>query len=166
MAKIELELVKKVLKRAAVEESVLTEIVEELQSAILEIDGDDEPKPPQVKKQHVVLVSDCEGELADKELVGWVFQIPEDKPMTGIVDQIVRASKSFNKSKKGRRLSVETIGEACESVSAKIFKEHDVWVKTKEPVLIIPVKNSLQENEEILKSEKDSSANELDCDME
>lgn len=164
MAKVELELVKKVLKRAAVDESVMTEIVEELQSAIKEIEEDDEPKPPQVKKQHVILLSDCEGEFVDKELVGWIFQMPEDKPMTEAIDMVLKASKSFNKSKKGRKLPVDTVGEACESIPAKIFKEHDLWLKTKEPVLIIPVKNSLQENE--LAQMPPVKNSEADCELE
>jgi hypothetical protein len=34
-------------------------------------------------------------------------------------------------------MPIQTIAEACEFGSAKIYKEHKVWVKTKEPVLVL-----------------------------
>ncbi|MGX8716603.1 MAG: hypothetical protein ACSW8C_01280, partial [bacterium] len=54
-----------------------------------------------------------------------------------------RVAKAFNLSKKGRRYPVETVGETCENVPAKIFKEQKLWLKTKTPVLIVPVDNDL-----------------------
>ena len=52
-------------------------------------------------------------------------------------------AKAFNLSKKGRRYPVETVGETCENVPAKIFKEQKLWLKTKTPVLIVPMENDL-----------------------
>jgi hypothetical protein len=40
-------------------------------------------------------------------------------------------------------MPVETIGEACEAVSAKIFKEQNVWIKSKVPVLVVPIENKI-----------------------
>jgi hypothetical protein len=40
-------------------------------------------------------------------------------------------------------MPVETIGEACEIITAKFFKEQNVWVKSKTPLLIIPVENKI-----------------------
>lgn len=144
MAKIELELVKKILKRAELEDEVFTEIVDELQSAVDGENADEEPKVAPVKKQFVVLISDNEGKLVDQEWVGWVFQLPEDVAMQSITDRVKRAAKAFNLSKKGRRYPVETVGETCENVSARIFKEQKLWLKTKSPVLVVPIENALQ----------------------
>ena len=48
---------------------------------------------------------------------------------------------------KGRRMPLKTVAEACEFGSAKIFKEHKVWVKTKEPVLIVRTNNKIPREE-------------------
>ena len=40
-------------------------------------------------------------------------------------------------------MPIETIGEACEAVSSKIFKENNIWIKTKAPVLVVPVENKI-----------------------
>ena len=144
MAKVELDLVERILKRAEIGGSVLMEIMGELQSAVHgETDFNDEPKVAPVKKQYVVLVADSDGELVEKELMGWILQLPEDEPMQSVPEKVVRVAKAFNLSKKGRRYPVETVGETCENVSAKIFKEQKLWLKTKTPVLIIPVDNDL-----------------------
>jgi len=71
------------------------------------------------------------------------LQLPEDEPMTSTPEKLARVAKAFNLSKKGRRYPVETVGETCENVPARIFKEQKLWLKTKEPVLIIPMQNAL-----------------------
>lgn len=144
MAKVELDLVERILKRAEIGNNVLREIMGELQSAVHEsVDSNDAPQIAPVKKQFVVLVADNDGDLAEKELMGWVLQLPEDEPMQSVSERIVRVAKAFNLSKKGRRYPVETVGETCENVPAKIFKEQKLWLKTKTPVLIVPVENEL-----------------------
>ena len=144
MAKIELELVKRVLKRTELEESVVSEILGELQSVVNdEAANVDEPKAAPVKKQFVVVVSDNSGILSNKEMMGWVLQLPEDEPMQSVPEKITRVAKAFNLSKKGRRYPVETVGETCENVPGRIFKEQKLWLKTKTPVLLVPIANTL-----------------------
>lgn len=147
MAKVDLDLVERILKRADIGNNVLKEIMGELQSVIHEdADFNDEPKTAPIKKQFAVLVADSDGELSDKELMGWVLQLPEDEPMQSVSEKLTRVAKAFNLSKKGRRYPVETVGETCENVPAKIFKEQKLWLKTKTPVLIVPISNDLELN--------------------
>ena len=40
-------------------------------------------------------------------------------------------------------MPVETIGEACEVVTAKLFKEQNIWIKTKVPVLVVTTANKI-----------------------
>ena len=40
-------------------------------------------------------------------------------------------------------MPVETIGEACEAVTAKFFKEQNIWVKTKVPVFAVATANKI-----------------------
>ena len=59
------------------------------------------------------------------------------------MDRVFRSSYDFNTTQKGRLLPVKTVGEAIENVPAKFFKETDVWVKTKTPVLVLKTDNDI-----------------------
>lgn len=141
MAKIDVETVKQILQRNNVEIRKVSEILEDINTE-LEIQANErENRPPPVKKQFVMLVSDPEGNLENKDYTGWVLQIPEeDSPYTA-PERLIRAAYEFNTTPKGQRLPVTTIGETCEVVSAKILKEEQVWVKTKEPILLLRTDN-------------------------
>ena len=41
------------------------------------------------------------------------------------------------------------ITEACEFGSAKLFKERKIWVRTKEPVLVLPTNGRIADVEEL-----------------
>ena len=94
------------------------------------------------KKQMLVLVSEPEEGLP-KDLTGWVVQLLEDDDPKEVSAKIVEVAKAFNESPKGQRVPVESFGDAVQSISGKLFKESDLWIKTREPVRIIPVKNSI-----------------------
>lgn len=134
MPKVDLELVKMVMQRNDLDVRVVSQIIEDINE---ELHGDDEPKPPPVKKQFCIMVSDPEGVLEGKDLVGWVMQIPEDDSPFVTEERLIRSAYEFNITPKGRRLPVKTIAEVCEHVSARITKEQSVWIKTKEPVHVL-----------------------------
>ena len=90
-----------------------------------------------------MLVSDPDGILEEKDMVGWIAQIPEDDSVASTADRIHSAAYEYNATPKGTRMPVETIGEACEVVPAKLFKEQSVWIKSKTPLLIVPVNNKI-----------------------
>jgi hypothetical protein len=145
MAKIELDLIKQVLKKSAIDAGLIANILRDLQTAASQVTpADGEEKPPVVKKRYVVLLADEEGKLSGSEWMGWVVQIPEDEPMQNAAERVAKAGRAYNLTKKGRKTPVETIGEVCESVPRRIFNELKTWIKTKEPVLILPVRNSLK----------------------
>ena len=127
-------------------ESDIRKINAVMQEIEMELKAEEEEKanrPPPIKKQFSIILSDADGSLADKDIVGWVVQIPEDDPVTIAPSKIIQAAYEFNTTPKGRRMPVETIGEACEAVSAKLLKEQNVWVKTKAPVFAVPVENKI-----------------------
>ena len=142
MPKIDVSTVAEILKKNQVDPAILRRVVEEMNLAVQPEPGDEE-KPPAVKKQFAILVSDPDGKLPKHDFVGWVLQIPEDESVATTLERIFRASYDFNASKKGRLLPVKTVGEAIENVSAKYFKEADVWVKTKTPVLVLKTDNEV-----------------------
>jgi hypothetical protein len=153
MPKIEVNTVAEILKRNQVDPALLRRVVEEMNLAVQPEPGDEE-KPPAVKKQWVILVSDPDGKLPKNDFVGWVLQIPENESVATTQERIFRACYDFNASKKGRLLPVKTIGEGLENVPAKFFKEADVWVKTKVPVLMLRTDNEVPRDESSEKRRK------------
>ena len=142
MPKIEVNKVAEILQKNKIEPAVLRRIIEEM-NHIVQPDPADENKPPAVKKQWVILVSDPEHRLPKDDFVGWVLQIPEDESPATTQDRIFRSVYDFNTTKRGRLLPVNTVGEALENVPAKQFKEVDLWSKTKTPVLVLRTDNQI-----------------------
>lgn len=142
MAKVDIDLVKFILQRNNLDIRQVNSIIEDIEEEV-KMQKEENPPVPRVTKQYAILVSDPEGTLPDKDLVGWVVQLPEEDPVASVESSIHKAAYDFNATPKGRRMPVETIGEACEVVPARIFKEHNIWVKTKEPVLVLRTDNAI-----------------------
>ena len=143
MPKIDVETLKFILQRNETDIRKINEIMQDIE---LELKAEEEERanrPPPVKKQFSIVLADNEGILEDKDLTGWVVQIPEDDSVTVAPERIIRAAYEYNTTPKGRRMPVETIGEACEAVTAKFFKEQNIWVKTKVPVLAVATSNKI-----------------------
>ena len=146
MAKVELELVRRILQRNALDIQVVSQVINDLETEI-EIEQAENPKPPPVKKQFVVLVSDPEAKLEGMDFAAWIAQIPEEDAPQSVEEKIHRAAYEFNLTPKGRRLPARSIGEACEAIPARIFKEQNIWVKTKEAVLVCKTNNEIPMDE-------------------
>ena len=149
MAKIDIELVEMVLKRTSLTELQQLQILEDLKFESKQVVGDDR-EPPE-KKQFVVILNDPYGKLPKTgfEFSGWVVQIPEDDDPHSALEKLHCAAHDFNQTPKGRRMPIKTIAEACEFGSAKLFKERKIWVRTKEPVLVLPTTGRIADVEEL-----------------
>ena len=141
MPKIQVNQVAEILKRNDVDPALLRQIVEEMNQAV-EPEVDEE-KPPAVKKQFSILISDPDGKLPAGEFTGWVLQIPEDASVTSAPERIHKAAYEFNTTKKGRLMPAKTMADAIENVTAKHFKEQQVWIKTKAPVFMMTTNNEI-----------------------
>lgn len=135
--KIDIELVEMVLKRTTLTALQQTQILEDLKFESKQVVGDDR-EPPE-KKQYVIVVNDPYGKIPTTgfEFSGWAVQIPEDDDPHSALEKLHCAAHDFNQTPKGRRMPIKTIAEACEFGSAKLFKERKLWVRTKEPVLVL-----------------------------
>jgi hypothetical protein len=143
MAKIDVNKVAEILKKHHVEPAVLRRVIEEMNLAVQPEPGEEE-KPPPVKKQLVILVSDPEGRLPAKaDFAGWVLQIPETESPATTTERIFRGAYDYNTTRKGHLYPAKTVGEALENVPAKFFKEADLWVKTRTPVLVLKTDNEI-----------------------
>jgi hypothetical protein len=144
MPKVDLDLIAEVLKSNEVDPQVANKIMQQIEEEIKrEAEMNEATREPPVKKQFVMILSDPRNEVPVDDLVGWVVQIPEmDSPMSAI-DRIKKSAYEFNISKKGSKYPVNSIGEACEAVSAKFFKEQYIAIKTKLPVTVVKTDNIL-----------------------
>jgi hypothetical protein len=142
MPKIDVSKVAEILQKNHIDPAVLRRIIEEI-NVVVQPDPADDDAPPPVKKQFLILVSDPEHKLPKDDFTGWVVQIPEDESPATAPERIFRGAYDFNASKRGRQLPVKTVGEALENVGAKYFKEAELWVKTKTPVLMLRTDNRI-----------------------
>jgi len=141
MSKVKVDKVAEVLKRKDLDPALLCQIIEELN--LMAQPEVDEEKPPAVKKQFSILISDPDGKLPSGEFTGWVLQIPEDASVTSAPERIHKAAYEFNTTKKGRMMPAKTMADAIENVPAKHFKEQQVWVRTKVPVFVVTTNNEI-----------------------
>ena len=122
MAKIDVSKVAEILKKNHVDPAILRKVVEEMNLAVQPDPGDDE-KPPAVKKQFVIVVSDPDSKMPKTDLVGWVLQIPESESPATTADRVFRSAYDFNTSKKGQLLPVKTVGEAIDYIEREQSKK-------------------------------------------
>jgi len=142
MPKIDVSKVAEILQKNHLEPAILRRIIEEI-NQVVQPDPAEAEKPPPVKKQWLVLISDPEKRLPKDEFVGWVVQIPESESPATTRDRVLRGAYDFNASKRGRLLPVKTVGEALENVPARHFKEANLWVRTKTPVQVLRTDNRI-----------------------
>ena len=141
MSKIEINQVAEILKKNQADPKLMRSVIEEMLLLAQAAQEADENKPKAVKKQNVILISDPEGRLLMADFAAWELQIPDSESPCTTLDRIYRATYDFNASKKGRLYPAKTVGEALENVPAKFFKETELWVKTKTPVLVLTTDN-------------------------
>ena len=142
MPKIEVNKVAEIIKKNQVDPATLRRIVEAINLAVQPDSAED--TPPAIKKQFVILVSDPESRLPAKaQFAGWVLQIPETESIVTTPDRIFRGAYEYNATRKGRLFPATSVGEALENIPAKHFKEPQVWVKTKTPVLVLKTDNEI-----------------------
>ncbi|WP_309385234.1 hypothetical protein [Cerasicoccus frondis] len=142
MAKVDVDLVKMVMTRNGLDVRTVAQVIEDI-NLEMKAQADEEEKPPPVKKQFVMMVSDPEGKLEGVDVVGWILQIPEEDSVYVTEERLFRCAYEYNMSKKGRRMPVKTIAEVCEHVPARIAKEQKIWIKNKEPVFLLRTNNKV-----------------------
>jgi hypothetical protein len=142
MAKIDVNKVAEILKKNHIDPAVLRRVVEEMNLAAQPDPGEGDAKPP-VKKQFIILVSDPNEKMPKNDFTGWVLQIPEDESPASVQERLLKGAYDYNASKKGRLYPARTVGDAVENVPAKFFRDVELWVKTKTPVIVLRTDNEI-----------------------
>lgn len=146
MAKIDVEKLKHILHRNESDIQKINDILNDIATELQIEQAEKEARPPLVKKQYITLIADNDGVLVDKDFASWILQIPEESNPQAVIDKIHQSAYTYNASPKGSRIPVKSMGETLESVSAKIFKDNEVWVKTKLPVLVVSCNNQIPQS--------------------
>ena len=137
-----LKILTELSEKAQAVKSILEDVSEETKSSTKEEPMEEKEQTPKVKKQWGILLSDPNHTLT-QEYMGWCFQMDEDDNIADATDRIIAAAGDFNRSKKGSKNPVGSIGEAIMYVPSKIFKEQKIYIKHKDPVYINVTDNSL-----------------------
>ncbi len=87
------------------------------------------------KKQFVVLAVTDNEEI--EEVPMFMVQIEEGDDHNTIIDRITHATAEHNNTPKGEKFPIDTLGGALQETKRKFITEKKVWVKTKEPVIIV-----------------------------
>jgi hypothetical protein len=142
MPKIDVNKVAEILKKNHIDPAVLRRVVEEMNLAVQPDPGEGDAAPP-VKKQYIILVSDPDERMPKGDFTGWVLQIPEDESPASVQERLLKGAYDYNASKKGRLYPAKTVGDAVEIVPGKFFRDAELWVKTKTPVLVLRTDNEI-----------------------
>jgi hypothetical protein len=142
MPKIDVNKVAEILKKNHIDPAVLRRVVEEMNLAVQPDPGDGDQAPP-VTKQYVILVSDPDDRMPKGDFTGWVLQIPENDSPASVQERLLKGAYDYNASKKGRLYPAKTVGDALEDVPGKFFRDTELWVKTKTPVLVLRSDNEI-----------------------
>lgn len=103
-------------------------------------------KGPKTKNQFVVFVMD-DGTLSNKELIGYVLQVPESASISATPETFRDAARAYNNgARKAKKYPITTIGDGMKALRGKWIKDTGIKVKTKESIAIIPVKNEINDS--------------------
>ncbi len=87
------------------------------------------------KKQFVAIAVTDNEEI--EEVPMFMVQIEEGDDHNTIIDRITHATAEHNNTPKGEKFPIDTLGGALQETKRKFITEKKVWVKTKEPVIIV-----------------------------
>jgi hypothetical protein len=147
--KIETDILSSILAQELPEDkaaAILRKVIKEQEAVVEEEQAEKEKtkeQNPKVAKKFVFAITSSETPLP-KDLVGFLFQMPEETPTRNIERQISEAAQEFNQTRKGKKNPVKTVGEAVEVISPKIFKNAGVDRKAKVAIEVVSFPNKLK----------------------
>lgn len=158
MVELDYKIIEKALENHELEQDTITSILEEIKSQTDALDmiadisdkqeldesvEEEKEKTPRKKKQFNIIVSDPEGKIpTGTELIGWVTQMDEDEPIESALHKIHTAVYDFN-AQTGKSDKFTTVGDACQNLKSKFFKNAGIAIKTKEPVFVQITNNKI-----------------------
>ena len=132
------------LKYANIDPAKMRDVVEKLNQIEEEKKEEAaENKEPKQKSQFVLFVMD-DGTLTDKELIGYAVQVPSDKSPSTAYGSFVDCVRGYNNgARKAKKYPITKVGDGMMNLRGRWLKDAKLKIKTKEAVLVIPVKNDI-----------------------
>lgn len=87
------------------------------------------------KKQFVAIAVTDNPDFEEVPL--FIAQIEEGDDHNTIIDRITHATAEHNNTPKGQKFPIDTLGGAMQETKRKFITEKKVWIKSKEPVIIV-----------------------------
>lgn len=142
MSKISIEDVEQTLLSQKIEPAKVSSIIKELNEVIEETKSE-KVTLPKTKNEFLIILSDPNGELKDKELTGWVITQRQGDDAATALDKIRTAAKSTDEAKKRKKSIMTTFGEAMQNIKRKFIKDTGIMIKSKNPVRVLITGNKL-----------------------
>lgn len=122
--------------------------LKQIETKLEEIEQDrkgDRPSGPRPKKQFCVIALDPEGKLANvPDFTALVVQIPDDVAAAEALTKLYAGVYDHNaNTRSGRKAPVDTLGTAADTVKAKSWRAQSLYLKTREPVLVLRSDNKV-----------------------
>jgi hypothetical protein len=141
-SKIDVDIVHSIL-RQKLDDVISAEIMVAIAEALKEEKNEKTEKPEKEPKKWVVMVMDNDHALPEN-LVGFVFQVPENLECKTMPDRLQRVADKYHTTKGGKKLPAGTVGDLCSWAPKKLFTEHGLTLKTRDVVEIVPMPNQLK----------------------
>jgi hypothetical protein len=133
---LKIEDIEKVLRDQKLDVAVIKKVVTELEEVEEENKAERGGGLPKQKNQFVIVVKGTE-ELKDKNLAGWVVQIPEGDDVAQTLPRIKRAAAATVNAQKRKKRAITTIADAMQYSKRAFTKIENINVKTKEYVQVV-----------------------------
>lgn len=145
MSKIALENVQTVLAELKIEPDKQDKILQELQK-IIEDEKQDraENKIKRDKPELGVILIDELNELKIDNISALVYELPANSDHGLVMDNLSKAVKEFNNTKKGQKAPIKSVTEIFQFIKPKILKNNgNIKKKCKEPVRCLKTSNKV-----------------------
>lgn len=133
--KIDIENVESILIQRKIDPTKVQEILRDLKVA-LEEEKEEKDKTPKQKWEYIIVLSDPQGELKGKELVGWVVQQKEGEVARNIIPNLQSAAGVVNSAASKKKHTITSVVDMFKHIKAKFLKD-TLKIKTKDAVQVI-----------------------------
>lgn len=137
--KVPIEIVAAAMKQEGIAPEIVIKVVEALNEEASETT---ERKKP-IKKQFVVVLYDKDGKVPKEDFTASIVQIPEEDSPASTLERIYRTAYDFNCTRRGRTLPYVSVGETLQNASSQGAALHELWIRTKTPVLVVKCDNTI-----------------------
>lgn len=142
MSKISIEEVESALLKQNLDKQVVATVIKDLTEVVQE-EKENRDTTPKQKNEFLIVLSDPNDELKDRDLTGWVVQMKQGDDAGLVLDKIRQAAHDTNAAKKRKKNIIKTLTCAFSGIKRAFLKSRNIMIKTKHPVRVLIANESL-----------------------